>query len=201
MPRTRLPYPAALRQQILELAHAGRTPAELSREFDVTAQTISNWVVQDARDRGAALPGKESLGTPEREELVRLRRKLRQVQQERGILVKATAWFAARHDKQPGRDVQRAGLRGFQLLVVVLALVLDLCAQAVKALAAAFGARQRHVAHRAADAAVAVVKRVQRDQPQVDQPSVDECVAGARRVEPVQNAVVSCARRLAGGAS
>ncbi|MBN9403787.1 MAG: helix-turn-helix domain-containing protein, partial [Burkholderiales bacterium] len=51
MPRTRPPYPAAFRQQILELAHAGRTPAELSREFNVTAQTISNWVAQDARDR------------------------------------------------------------------------------------------------------------------------------------------------------
>ena len=61
MPRTRPPYPAAFRQQILELAHAGRTPAELSREFNVTAQTITNWVAQDARDRGAALPGKEGL--------------------------------------------------------------------------------------------------------------------------------------------
>lgn len=99
MPRTRPPYPAAFRQQILELAHAGRTPAELSREFGATAQTISNWIAQDARDGGKALPGKEGLTTAERQELVRLRRKLRQVEQERDILVKATAWFAARHDK------------------------------------------------------------------------------------------------------
>ena len=55
MPRTKPPYPAAFRQQILELTYAGRTPAELSREFNVTAQTISNWVAQDARDRGKAL--------------------------------------------------------------------------------------------------------------------------------------------------
>ena len=61
MPRTRPPYPAAFRQQILELAHSGRTPAELSREFGVTAQTISNWVAQDARDHGTTLPGKEGL--------------------------------------------------------------------------------------------------------------------------------------------
>ena len=85
MPRTRPPYPAAFRQQILELTHTGRTPAELSREFNVTAQTIANWVAQDARDRGEALPDKQGLTTAEREELVRLRRKLRQMEQERDI--------------------------------------------------------------------------------------------------------------------
>ena len=33
MPKTHLPYPAEFRQQIIELVRAGRTPAELSREF------------------------------------------------------------------------------------------------------------------------------------------------------------------------
>ena len=99
MPKSKPPYPAAFRQQIIELARAGRTPAELSREFGPTAQSIANWIAQDARDRGKPLAGKEGLTTAEREDLVRLRRKLRQVEQERDILVKATAWFAARHDK------------------------------------------------------------------------------------------------------
>lgn len=99
MPRSKPPYPAEFREQIIELARVGRTPAQLSREFGVTAQTVSNWVAQDARDHGKPLPGKEVLSSAEREELVRLRRKLRQVEQERDILVKATAWFAARHDK------------------------------------------------------------------------------------------------------
>ena len=40
----------------------------------------------------------EGLTTAEREELVRLRRQLRQVQMERDILAKATAWFAGRSD-------------------------------------------------------------------------------------------------------
>jgi transposase len=44
MPKTPPPYPAQFRQQIIELVCAGRTPAELSREFQVTAQTIMNWV-------------------------------------------------------------------------------------------------------------------------------------------------------------
>ena len=40
----------------------------------------------------------QDLTTAEREELVRLRRQLRQVQTERDILAKATAWFAGRSD-------------------------------------------------------------------------------------------------------
>ena len=99
MPKSKPPYPAEFRQQIVELARAGRTPAELSREFGPSAQSITNWIAQSARDSGKPLAGKEGLTTAEREELVRLRRKLRQVEQERDILVKATAWFAARHDK------------------------------------------------------------------------------------------------------
>ena len=99
MPKTRPPYPAEFRQQIVELARVGRTPAELSREFGPTAQSIANWIGQDARDRGKPLPGKEGLSTAEREELVRLRRQLRQVQQERDILSKATAWFAGKSER------------------------------------------------------------------------------------------------------
>ena len=99
MPKSKPPYPAEFRQQIIELARAGRTPAELSREFGPTAQSIANWIAQDGRDRGKPLPGKEGLTSAEREELVRLRRQLRRVQQERDILAKATAWFAARSEK------------------------------------------------------------------------------------------------------
>ncbi len=99
MPKSKPPYPAEFRQQIIELARAGRTPAELSREFGPTAQSIANWIAQDARDRGKPLPGKEGLTSAEREELVHLRRQLRQVQQERDILAKAMAWFAARSEK------------------------------------------------------------------------------------------------------
>ncbi len=99
MPKSKPPYPAQFRQQIIELARAGRKPSELSREFGPTAQSIANWIAQDARDRGKPLIGKEGLSSAEREELARLRRQLRQVQQERDILAKATAWFAARSEK------------------------------------------------------------------------------------------------------
>ncbi len=57
-------------------AGAGESPAELSREFGCSAQTIANWVGQDAIDRGKPLPGRDGLTTAEREELVQLRRSL-----------------------------------------------------------------------------------------------------------------------------
>ena len=39
MGKTKPPYAEAFKQQIVELAMAGRTPAELSREFGVAAQS------------------------------------------------------------------------------------------------------------------------------------------------------------------
>jgi transposase len=99
MPKSRPPYPAEFRQQMIELARAGKSPAQLSKEFGVTAQTVSNWVAQAARDAGKPLPGKEGLSSVERQELVQLRRQLRQVQTERDILAKAAAWFAHKSEK------------------------------------------------------------------------------------------------------
>ena len=103
MSKVRPPYPAEFRQQMVELVRAGRAPArggaaQRAASPGVTAQSITNWVGQAAIDEGKPLPGKEGLTTAEREELVRLRRQLRQVQTERDILAKATAWFAGRSD-------------------------------------------------------------------------------------------------------
>lgn len=52
MPKTHPPYADEFRQQMRELAQTGRTPAQLSREFGVTAQTIANRIAQ-ANRRGA----------------------------------------------------------------------------------------------------------------------------------------------------
>ena len=86
MPATKPPYPAEFRQQMVELVHAGRTPAQLAREFDVTAQSISSWVAQAAADSGKPARGKDVLSTVEREELARLRRENKQLKLERDIL-------------------------------------------------------------------------------------------------------------------
>jgi len=50
---------------MVELVQTGRTPGELSREFGVTAQSISAWVAQVAVDSGKPLPGKDVLSTAE----------------------------------------------------------------------------------------------------------------------------------------
>jgi transposase len=82
---------------MIELVRAGRSPAELAREFSCSSQTIRNWVAQAAIDNGKPLPGKDGLTTAEREELARLRRENRQLKMERDILAKVTAWFAGKN--------------------------------------------------------------------------------------------------------
>ena len=94
-----LVLPAAFKQQIVELAMAGRTPAELSREFGVSAQSVTAWVARVAANAGKPPRGDDVLRSAEREELARLRRRVRQLEQERDILAKATAWFAAKDGK------------------------------------------------------------------------------------------------------
>ncbi len=98
MPRSRSPYPAEFRAQMVELVRSGRTPEELSREFEPTAQSIWNWVRQAERDQGVRLEG---LTTDEREELRRLRREIKVVREEREILKKAAAWFAEETGSTP----------------------------------------------------------------------------------------------------
>jgi transposase len=99
MPKSKPPYPAAFKQQIVELAMTGRTPGELSREFGVSAQSVTAWVAQAAANAGKPVRGKDVLNSAEREELARLRRRVRQLEQERDILAKATAWFAGKDGK------------------------------------------------------------------------------------------------------
>ena len=100
MPRNRLPYPPEFRQQMVDLVRAGRTPEELSREFEPTAQSIWNWVRQAERDQGGRVDG---LKTDEKEELRRLRRENKVLREEKEILKKAAAWFAEETGSTPRR--------------------------------------------------------------------------------------------------
>jgi len=94
----RAPYPQEFRRQLVELVRSGRTPEELSREFEPSAQSIRNWVA--AATLSEERPGAVASGL-EGEELTRLRRENRRLRQERDILAKAAAWFARETDATP----------------------------------------------------------------------------------------------------
>ena len=91
MGTTHMPYPPEFRRQIVELVRAGRSPSDLAREFEPSAEAIRSWVKQADRDAGRRTDG---LPSDERAELARSRREVRQLRQERDILAKAAAWFA-----------------------------------------------------------------------------------------------------------
>ena len=76
---------------LYNLVRSGRSPEELARKFDPSAQAIRNWVRQADRDEGRRADG---LTTAERDEIRRLRRENKTLREEREILKKAAAWFA-----------------------------------------------------------------------------------------------------------
>jgi transposase len=91
MPRHRKPYSEEFKRKLVGLVREGRSPGELSQQFEPTAQAIRNWVAQADRDEGHRQDG---LTTAERDELQRLRRENERLREEREILKKAAAWFA-----------------------------------------------------------------------------------------------------------
>jgi transposase len=92
MSKTRAPHPPEFRRQMVELVRSGRVPDALAREFEPTAQSIRNWVARDGGKQAAR--EEKGLAPADRDELIRLRREVRQLRQERDILSKAAAWFA-----------------------------------------------------------------------------------------------------------
>lgn len=71
----------------------------MAKEFGCHATSILNWMRQADEANGVAPLQPGALSSSERQELIGLHRKLRQVQMERDILAKATAWFANNGDK------------------------------------------------------------------------------------------------------
>lgn len=69
---------------------SGKPLAQISRELDVSEQTLRNWRKQEEFDEGE----REGLTTEEREELGRLRRRVKVLEQEKEVLRKATVFFA-----------------------------------------------------------------------------------------------------------
>ena len=85
------PYPPEFRREAVELYRgAGRPLSEIAAGLGVSSETLRVWVRQAEIDAGE----REGLSSSEREELRRLRRENRVLQQERDLLKKAAAFFA-----------------------------------------------------------------------------------------------------------
>jgi transposase len=86
------PYPPAFRSEAVALVRtSGQAVPQVARQLVIHYETLRLWVRQADVDTGQ----REGLSTSEREELARLRRENRILKEEREILKKATAFFAA----------------------------------------------------------------------------------------------------------
>ena len=72
-----------------------KTVGAVARDLDLTETALREWVKRARADR---THGRTGLTTAEREELARLRKENRILQEERDILKKATAFFASHRD-------------------------------------------------------------------------------------------------------
>ena len=94
MSRRRPACPPERRRRMVDLVRSGRTPEELSREFEPSVAAIAGWVRRADAEGGTR---RGVVTAAEREGSSRLRRETRQLRQERGALAKATARFAAKN--------------------------------------------------------------------------------------------------------
>ena len=90
--RPRRRFTDDFKQQAVRLVlDEGKSVGSVARELDLVASALGEWVKRAQADRSR---GRTGLTTAEREELARLRKENRILQEERDILKKAAAFFA-----------------------------------------------------------------------------------------------------------
>lgn len=79
---------------------SGRSIAEVARDLGLNEGLLGRWVADERRRLEAAQrDGGESLTAAERDELTRLRRKVAAQEKDIAFLKKASAYFAANHQR------------------------------------------------------------------------------------------------------
>ena len=109
MKRYRPAYPPEFRRQMVDLVHSGRTPEELSEEFEPTAQSIAKWVRQADRDAGRRVDGTTSA---ECQELSKLRNENRRLAPESTISWQSMSRTWIRGRRPGSRGVAEANPNG-----------------------------------------------------------------------------------------
>ena len=91
--RKRRVFTPEFRAEAVRLCKVGdRTIAQVSKDLDLTENSLREWVKRADIDAGKGPP--DALTTAEREELARLRREVKRLTQERDILKAAATFFA-----------------------------------------------------------------------------------------------------------
>lgn len=89
--RERRKFSDEYKAEVVGLVHSsGKSIGEISRDLDLTETAVREWVQRAEVDGGK----RNGLSTTEREELTRLRRQVRVLEEERSILKKAATFFA-----------------------------------------------------------------------------------------------------------
>lgn len=90
-PRPRRSFTPEFKADIVERCLAGdRSIGQVASDFDLTETAVRSWVHQAEIDAGQ----RDGLTSTEREELSRLRRENRRLQEDVDLLKRATAFFA-----------------------------------------------------------------------------------------------------------
>ena len=78
-------------EAVRAVIESSRTVAEVARDHGIGSETLRNWVNAYRREHADELP---EISEPERGELARLRKEVRELKAEREFLGKAAAFFA-----------------------------------------------------------------------------------------------------------
>lgn len=88
-----IPYSPEFRQGAVRLVlEEGRVAEHVSRELGIAHSTLSEWLKRAREEAKGTASG--ALNAEEKQELLRLRKQVRQLEMEKEILKKATAFFA-----------------------------------------------------------------------------------------------------------